>query len=211
MNHIRPGCRDSICRAKPCRSQTLAPPVQASGHNWLAGHAVGSWHGIQTAQALSPTALTGRDIRRCTCGPCVCMQAVSQETGQDLDPSNRSGEEGPRGPQQEGAPEQGAILASKVHTIKPFGVFVQMQGWRTNGLVHVRQVLALMLLLAVWLLAAGNAGFTELASRAQSTCIDSRQAVQVAAGGLVQSPGWLHTWTSCVGCTCGTSSDSAPT
>ena len=97
------------------------------------------------------------------------MQAVSQETGQDLDPSNQSGGEGPRGPQQEGAPEQGAILASKVHTIKPFGVFVQMQGWRTNGLVHVRQVLALMLLLPAWLLAAHIAGSLGLANRSQGT------------------------------------------
>lgn len=76
------------------------------------------------------------------------MQAVSQETGQDLDPSNRQQMDGPRGAQKEGAPEQGAVLASKVHTVKPFGIFVQMEGWRTNGLVHVRQVLALVVLLA---------------------------------------------------------------
>ena len=73
------------------------------------------------------------------------LQAVDQESGQDLDPSNRmQADQGPRGPQQEGAPEQGAILPGKVHTVKPFGLFVQLEGWRTNGLVHVRQVLPLL-------------------------------------------------------------------
>ena len=45
-----------------------------------------------------------------------------------------------RVPLQEGAPELNSVHRAEVASIKPFGVFVRMQGYRTNGLVHVSQV-----------------------------------------------------------------------
>ena len=73
----------------------------------------------------------------------AALQAVSQDDGQDLDPQNRQG--GGRGPRatggKEGAPEQGAVVPGSVASIRSFGVFVAMDGWRQHGLVHARQVL----------------------------------------------------------------------
>lgn len=47
---------------------------------------------------------------------------------------------GMRGPLKEGAPEMNSVHKAEVASIKPFGVFVRMEGYRTNGLVHVSQV-----------------------------------------------------------------------
>ena len=46
-----------------------------------------------------------------------------------------------RGPLREGAPEINSVHKSEVASIKPFGVFVRLEGYRTNGLVHVSQVI----------------------------------------------------------------------
>ena len=45
-----------------------------------------------------------------------------------------------RGPLKDGAPEMNSVHRAEVASIKPFGVFVRMEGYRTNGLVHVSQV-----------------------------------------------------------------------
>lgn len=34
----------------------------------------------------------------------------------------------------------GSILAAMVDTVKPFGLFVRLKGYRANGLVHLSQV-----------------------------------------------------------------------
>lgn len=78
------------------------------------------------------------------------MKAVSQEDGTDLDPSNtqaggpKGGGGGPpggfRGPVSDSPPELGSIQKAAVRSIKPYGVFVQMEGFRSNALVHVFQV-----------------------------------------------------------------------
>ena len=88
---------------------------------------------------------------------CTCWragQAVSQEDGTDLDPSGaldapaqqheRGGED--VGSRKDGAPPVGTILKGRVHSIKPFGVFIALDGWRNHGLVHFRQAGPLHLL-----------------------------------------------------------------
>jgi hypothetical protein len=74
-------------------------------------------------------------------------RAVDQETGADLDPSNRlafsggpGGGGGGGGPQSNEPPEVGTVHRATVATVKPFGVFVRIQGFRSNGLVHFTQV-----------------------------------------------------------------------
>lgn len=76
------------------------------------------------------------------------FQAVSQEDGTDLDPSNaqagggRGG--GPpggfRGPVSDAPPNLGSVQRASIRSVKPFGVFVQMEGFRSNALVHLSQV-----------------------------------------------------------------------
>lgn len=76
-------------------------------------------------------------------------RAVDQESGQDLDPDNRlaGGGGGGRGyqdgPLKDEPPPLGSIHRANVATIKPFGVFVRIQGFRINGLVHLSQVIPL--------------------------------------------------------------------
>lgn len=72
-------------------------------------------------------------------------QAVSQEDGTDLDPSNSqaAGSRAPggfRGPVSDNPPELGSIQKASIRSIKPYGVFVQMEGFRSNALVHLSQV-----------------------------------------------------------------------
>ena len=72
-------------------------------------------------------------------------QAVSQEDGTDLDPSNTqaAGSRAPggfRGPVSDAPPELGSIQKASIRSIKPYGVFVQMEGFRSNALVHLSQV-----------------------------------------------------------------------
>jgi len=70
------------------------------------------------------------------------MKAVSQEDGTDLDPGGvlASGGQGGRGGGQEGAPEVNTVHQAAVRTIKPYGIFVQLDGWRRYGLVSMMQV-----------------------------------------------------------------------
>ena len=84
---------------------------------------------------------------------CVHLQAVSQEDGRDLDPDNRLASRGGGAPRGAGgginagrtnlsseAPPIGSVHKASVMSIKPFGVFVAMEGFRSNGLVHLTQV-----------------------------------------------------------------------
>eukprot|EP00891_Asterochloris_glomerata_P001351 jgi/Astpho2/1351/fgenesh1_pg.00024_%23_38_t len=88
-------------------------------------------------------------------GPKVAcsMKAVSQEDGRDLDPDNRLASRGGGAPRGAGAginagranlsneaPPIGSVHKASVMSIKPFGVFVAMEGFRSNGLVHLTQV-----------------------------------------------------------------------
>jgi hypothetical protein len=41
---------------------------------------------------------------------------------------------------QEGAPEPGSVHRATVRNVRPFGVFVELQGYRRHGLVHNSQV-----------------------------------------------------------------------
>lgn len=74
-------------------------------------------------------------------------RAVDQDNGEDLDPDNRlAGGGGPGrghqdGPLKDEPPPLGSIHRANVATIKPFGVFVRIHGFRSNGLVHFTQVL----------------------------------------------------------------------
>ena len=76
------------------------------------------------------------------------MRAVDQETGQDLDPDNslalrsRGGGrgEGRGGPLSDDPPRLGSIHRATVASLRPFGAFVRLDGYRSNGLVHVFQV-----------------------------------------------------------------------
>jgi len=71
------------------------------------------------------------------------MKAVSQEDGADLDPGGHLAAVGGRGGHRalkEGAPEPNSIHQATVKSIKPYGVFVQLDGWRRNGLVAISQV-----------------------------------------------------------------------
>eukprot|EP00884_Botryococcus_braunii_P001360 jgi/Botrbrau1/11224/Bobra.0075s0020.1 len=75
-------------------------------------------------------------------------KAVDQDSGKDLDPENRlaqgggggGGGGGRDGPQKTEPPDLGSIHRATVATIKPFGVFVRIQGYRSNGLVHFTQI-----------------------------------------------------------------------
>ncbi|KAA6427965.1 MAG: S1 RNA-binding domain containing [Trebouxia sp. A1-2] len=76
------------------------------------------------------------------------MKAVSQEDGTDLDPNNAQGASrgggGPpggfRGPVSDTPPDIGSVQRASIRSIKPYGVFVQMEGFRSNALVHLSQV-----------------------------------------------------------------------
>lgn len=74
---------------------------------------------------------------------------MDQEDGTDLDPSNTlaggaRGAGGPpggfRGPVSDAPPELGSIQRASIRSFKPYGVFVQMEGFRCNALVHLSQV-----------------------------------------------------------------------
>ena len=73
---------------------------------------------------------------------------MSQEDGTDLDPSNAQGAprggggppRGFRGPVSDTPPDIGSVQRASIRSIKPYGVFVQMEGFRSNALVHLSQV-----------------------------------------------------------------------
>ncbi|BDA46039.1 probable nucleolar protein of 40 kDa [Coccomyxa sp. Obi] len=78
------------------------------------------------------------------------MKVVSQEDGADLDPTNAAairGGGGGRGggisfggPQSDAPPEVGSVLQAMVASVKPYGIFVRLKGFRANGLVHLSQI-----------------------------------------------------------------------
>lgn len=80
------------------------------------------------------------------------MVAVNQETGEDLDPSGLLQNKGQsrgrdrRENQSDNPPEIGSVHKARILSIRPFGAFVQIEGYRANGLVHVSQVIFLYLL-----------------------------------------------------------------
>ncbi|KAK3236942.1 hypothetical protein CYMTET_52949 [Cymbomonas tetramitiformis] len=83
------------------------------------------------------------------------MKVVNQEDGTDLDPNNEQSlpsapgagggggapARGPRGgPRSDEPPELNAVLRATVQQIKPFGIFVEMEGFGRWGMVHRMQV-----------------------------------------------------------------------
>eukprot|EP00877_Chromochloris_zofingiensis_P006031 jgi/Chrzof1/1681/Cz10g17030.t1 len=71
------------------------------------------------------------------------MRVVSQADGTDLDPTgkmagHRAG--GPSGPLSDELPEVNSVHKGIVKRIEPYGVFVQLEGYRKFGLVHASQV-----------------------------------------------------------------------
>jgi predicted RNA-binding protein with RPS1 domain len=73
------------------------------------------------------------------------MRAVDQETGTDLDPDNAlAAGPGGRAMASQGGlsapPELNSIHRATVQTVRPFGAFVQMEGFRKYGLVHFSQI-----------------------------------------------------------------------
>lgn len=71
------------------------------------------------------------------------MNLVDQESGGDLDPGGSRAGPGAgafAGAASEEPPALGSVLRGSVADIKPYGLFVQLQGYRRNGLVHSSQV-----------------------------------------------------------------------
>lgn len=71
------------------------------------------------------------------------MKAVDQETGRDLDPENRAAMQprrGGDGPVSYEPPELDSVHKATIASLRPFGAFVRLEGYRANGLVHVSQV-----------------------------------------------------------------------
>ena len=71
------------------------------------------------------------------------MKVVDQDSGKDLDPEGVQVQQGRgvnRGPQSDEPPEVGSVHRAKIVSIRAFGAFVQLEDFRSNGLVHVSQV-----------------------------------------------------------------------
>ena len=75
------------------------------------------------------------------------MKAVDQQTGTDLDPENvllsqhpGGGGGGRGGRQSDEPPELYSIHTAAIQSVRPFGVFVQLEGYRKYGLVHFSQI-----------------------------------------------------------------------
>ena len=67
----------------------------------------------------------------------LSMRAVDQTTGADMDPDNR---DAAAASASDAAPLLGAVLGGSVLQLRPFGIFVSLDGYRKNGLVHSSQV-----------------------------------------------------------------------
>lgn len=74
------------------------------------------------------------------------MKAVDQESGKDLDPENRmttqrrgGGMSAREGPVSEEPPELGSVHRATIASLRPFGAFVRLEGFRSNGLIHFSQ------------------------------------------------------------------------
>ena len=71
------------------------------------------------------------------------MKVVDQESGKDLDPSGALAKQhwGQSGTNlSEEPPSKGSVHKARIVSIRAFGAFVELEGYRTNGLVHVSQV-----------------------------------------------------------------------
>ena len=70
----------------------------------------------------------------------LSMKAVSQEDGTDLDPSNALAGAGGGGGGSDEPPPLWSIHQATVTSVRPFGLFVSMSGYRKHGLVFISQV-----------------------------------------------------------------------
>eukprot|EP00793_Prasinoderma_coloniale_P006378 PRCOL_00001208-RA len=70
----------------------------------------------------------------------LSMKAVSQEDGTDLDPSNALAGAGGGGVGSDEPPPLWSIHQATVTSVRPFGLFVSMSGYRKHGLVFISQV-----------------------------------------------------------------------
>lgn len=71
------------------------------------------------------------------------MRAVNQDTGEDLDPTGAlidNGGGGANANATDEVPTVGSIHRGTVQSIRPFGVFVRLEGFRRQGLVHASQI-----------------------------------------------------------------------
>lgn len=71
------------------------------------------------------------------------MKVVDQESGKDLDPSGALAKQhwAQSGTNlSEEPPSKGSVHKARIVSIRAFGAFVELEGYRTNGLVHVSQV-----------------------------------------------------------------------
>ncbi len=66
------------------------------------------------------------------------VQAVSQVDGKDLDPSNTVGKKFQT--LKESPPDVGTTHRATVQSVKSYGAFVRLEGYKSNGLVHSSQV-----------------------------------------------------------------------
>ena len=65
-------------------------------------------------------------------------QAVSQVDGKDLDPANTVGKKFQS--LKEDPPAVGTTHRATVQSVKSYGAFVRLEGYKSNGLVHSSQV-----------------------------------------------------------------------
>jgi predicted RNA-binding protein with RPS1 domain len=81
----------------------------------------------------------------------LAMNVVDQQTGQDLDPEHTksrgdSGSSGHNGSSRDGKPlssdppDMYSLHQGSVQGIQTFGAFIQLPGFRSNGLVHITQI-----------------------------------------------------------------------
>lgn len=68
----------------------------------------------------------------------MSMQAASQVDGKDLDPSNTVGKKFQT--LKENPPDVGTTHRATVQSVKSYGAFVRLEGYKSNGLVHSSQV-----------------------------------------------------------------------
>lgn len=73
-------------------------------------------------------------------------QAVSQVDGKDLDPDNTVGKKFQS--LKEEPPNVGTTHKAIVQSVKSYGAFVRLEGYKSNGLVHSSQVGCSLMLLA---------------------------------------------------------------
>lgn len=72
------------------------------------------------------------------------MRAVDQASGSDLDPDGalfaRSSRSGGDRAESDALPELWSVHRATVDSLRPFGAFVRLEGFRRSGLVHASQI-----------------------------------------------------------------------